>query len=202
MTEELSEMHLKILDSAISLLEQGGESAVRLRSVAEQVGIAEPTLYHYFTDRETLIIAAHTRRLKVNLATTIDPFLAAVHSCKNQEEFLDVLLGVYHHSYQPERASIREVRAELIGASMQREKLRASVVEEINSSLEASIAAIDFAKEQGWMKSTIDSKAFALFNLSLISSAVFAEMQNDAELVQHWKNLGMEAITAIVMNSK
>jgi len=165
------------------------------------VGIAEPTLYHYFKDRESLIIAAHARRLKVNLATTIDPFLAAVHSCKNQDEFLDILLGVYRHSYQPERTVVREVRAELIGASMQREELRASVVDEINASLEASIAAIDFAKDQGWVPPHVDSRAFALFNLSLISSSVYAEMQKDSELTQNWKHLAMAAITSIVMTN-
>lgn len=193
-------MHLKILDSAISLLDQGGEPAVRLRAVAKLVGISQPTLYHYFKDRESLIIAAHARRLKVNLAPTIDPFLAAVRSCKNREEFLDVLLGVYRHSYQPGRTAVREVRAELIGASMQRHELRESVVQEINASLADSISAIEFAKENGWIRQSIDSRAFALFNLSLISSAVYVEMQNDEALVNHWKNLTMEATTAIASN--
>jgi AcrR family transcriptional regulator len=159
-------------------------------------------LYHYFSDRETLIIAAHARRLKVNLATTINPFLAAVRNCTTQEEFLEVLLGVYYHSYQPDRVVVREVRAELIGASIQREKLRIEVINELNSSLAEAVDAIQFAKDKGWLRPDIDTRAFALFNLSLISSLVFPEIQKDGTLTDHWKQLAIEAITSIVMNQK
>ena len=193
-------MHLKILDSAISLLEQGGEQAIRLRSVAKMVGIAQPSLYHYFEDRESLITAAHAHRLKVNLATTIAPFLAAVQGCRNQAEFLEVLLGVYKHSKQSLRKTIREVRAELIGASIKRDQLRKSVVHEISESLAPTVDAIHFAKEQGWIRSDIDSKTFAVFNLSLISSAIYAEMQDDETMTENWWGLAEEAITSLVMN--
>jgi len=195
-------MHLKILDATVALIEQGGESAVRLRAIAQRVGITQPTLYHYFSDRETLIVAAHARRLKVNLATTINPFLAAVRNCTTQEEFLEVLLGVYYHSYQPDRVVVREVRAELIGASIQREKLRIEVINELNSSLAEAVDAIQFAKDKGWLRPDIDTRAFALFNLSLISSLVFPEIQKDRTLTDHWKQLAIEAITSIVMNQK
>jgi AcrR family transcriptional regulator len=200
--ENYSEMHLSILDATVALIEQGGESAVRLRAIAQRVGITQPTLYHYFSDRETLIIAAHARRLKVNLATTINPFLAAVRNCTTQEEFLEVLLGVYYHSYQPDRVVVREVRAELIGASIQREKLRIEVINELNSSLAEAVDAIQFAKDKGWLRPDIDTRAFALFNLSLISSLVFPEIQKDGTLTDHWKQLAIEAITSIVMNQK
>lgn len=195
-------MHLKILDAAISLLEQGGEAAIRLRSVANQVGIAEPTLYHYFKDRESLIIAAQTRRLQVNLTTTIEPFLAAVHACQDSEEFLDVFLSISRYSYQPDRRIVREVRAELIGASMKRDELRNSIVTEINSSLEPSVQALDFAKSKGWLKESTNSRALALFYLSVVSSAIYAEMQDDEELFNHWTQLAMDAITSLVVNNK
>lgn len=193
-------MRLKILDAAISLMEQGGEAAIRLRTIASAVGITEPTLYHYFRDREDLVIAAHTRRLKVNLAVTINPFLAAIYTCTSREEFLEVLLGVYRHSYQRDRVVVREVRMELIGASIQREKLREEVVKEINASLEGSVEAINFAKEQGWLRPDIDSRAFTLFNLSVISSLVFPELQRDDDLLGNWKDLAIEAISSIVMS--
>ena len=196
-----SEMHSKILDSAISLLETGGEPAVRLRSIAKMVGITEPTLYHYFKDRESLIVAAHTRRLKVNLTTTIEPFLAAVHSCQNQAEFLDVFLGISRYSWDPGRKIVREARAELIGASIKREDLRNSIVEEINTSLEPSIEALNFAKSKGWLRQSIDSKSLALFYLSVVSSAIYVEMQNDEALFDHWTKLASAAITALVLTA-
>jgi len=192
-------MHLKILDSAISLLEQGGEPAVRLRSVAKQVGIAEPTLYHYFKDRESLITAAHARRLKVNLASVIDPFLSAVKACTSRAEFLTVVLGVYKFSMHSGRRAVREIRAELIGASIKRDLLRESVVKEMTESLAPTVEAVNFAKDRGWVRSDLDSKAFAIFNISLISSAIYAELQDDETLTEQWWNFAEEAIGAIVM---
>lgn len=171
-----------------------------MRRVAAIVGISEPTLYYYFKDRESLVIAAHIERLKINLATTIEPFLAAVHSCRDQAEFLHILLDVYHHSYQPGREIVRKQRAELIGASIQRERLRLALVDEVMVSLEGSIRAIDHAKEMGWLRADLDSKAFALFNLSIISSLIYAELQEDAALTEHWKSLAIEAVTAIVLS--
>ena len=202
MVESYSEMHIRILDAAIDLIEVNGESAVRLRAIATHVGVSEPTLYHYFADRENLIVAAHARRLKVNLATTIIPFLEAIKQCTSQEEFLDVLLGVYHHSFKPDRVQVREVRAELLGASVQREQLRVELIKEINSSLAEATSALDFVKEKGWLRPDIDTRAFALFNLSLISSLIFPEIQKDDSLTDHWKQLAIEAITSIVMNHK
>jgi hypothetical protein len=125
-----------------------------------------------------------------------------VRNCATQEEFLEVLLGVYYHSYQPDRVAVREVRAELIGASIQREKLRIEVINELNSSLAQAVDAIEFAKEQGWLRADIDARAFALFNLSLISSLIYPEIQKDGTLTDHWKQLAIEAITSIVMNQK
>lgn len=195
-------MHLSILDATIALIELNGDSAVRLRAIAKQVGITQPTLYHYFTDREALIVAAHARRLKVNLARTVIPFLEAIKRSSTQEEFLEALLGVYYHAYQPDRVQVREVRAELLGASVQREQLRVELIKEINSSLEEATSALDFVQDKGWLRPDIDTRAFALFNLSLISSLIFPEMQKDETLTDHWKQLAIEAITSIVMNQK
>jgi AcrR family transcriptional regulator len=197
--EDLSEMHLKILDSAISLLEEGGEQAIRLRSVAKMVGIAQPSLYHYFEDRESLITAAHARRLKVNLASVIDPFLSAVRACTSRAEFLTVVLGVYKYSKHSGRKAVREIRAELIGASIKRDLLRESVVKEMSDSLAPTIEAVNFAKERGWVRADLDSKAFAIFNLSLISNAIYAEIHDDETMTEQWWNFAEEAISAIVM---
>jgi AcrR family transcriptional regulator len=47
----------EILDAARALIEDSGEPAVSLRSVARQVGIAAPSIYAHFPDREAIISA-------------------------------------------------------------------------------------------------------------------------------------------------
>lgn len=194
-------MPRKILEATIARIEASGERSVRLREIAKAVGIAEPTLYHYFPNRESLIVAAQARRLRLSLAITIDPFLAAVRHCRSRDEFLDVLLGVYRHSYQPERAIVRAVRAEIVGNSFQHGNLHREVADAIGEALTESINALDFAKEQGWLPAHTDTAAFAMFNLSLISSLIFPEVYGDDSILEGWKVLAQEAITALVTRS-
>jgi AcrR family transcriptional regulator len=47
----------EILDAARSLIEESGEQAVSLRSVARSVGIAAPSIYAHFPDREAIVSA-------------------------------------------------------------------------------------------------------------------------------------------------
>jgi AcrR family transcriptional regulator len=47
----------EILDAARTLIEDSGEQAVSLRSVARQVGIAAPSIYAHFPDREAIVSA-------------------------------------------------------------------------------------------------------------------------------------------------
>ena len=54
-TEERSR---RILETAIELAEKGGFSAVRLRDVAEQAGVALGTVYKRFQSKEDMLMAA------------------------------------------------------------------------------------------------------------------------------------------------
>lgn len=55
LTEERSR---RILETAIELAEKGGFSAVRLRDVAEQAGVALGTVYKRFQSKEDMLVAA------------------------------------------------------------------------------------------------------------------------------------------------
>ena len=188
----------RILDAAIDLIEANGERALRMRDVAAVVGIAEPTIYHYFPDRDSLVVAAHARRYRRELSVTVDPFLPAVQTCESKEEFVKILQSVYHHSFEPGRTSVRATRAEVVGTSFRLEKLRTEVSVAMMESLAPSIEALKLAQSRGWMRTDIDPEAFAIFNLSLISSCIFPEIQNNHDLLAKWEELAISAITAVL----
>lgn len=188
----------RILDAAIDLIEANGERSLRMRDVAAAVGIAEPTIYHYFPDRDSLVVAAHARRYRRELSVTVDPFLPAVQTCESKEEFVKILQSVYHHSFEPGRTSVRATRAEVVGTSFRLEKLRTEVSVAMMESLAPSIEALKLAQSRGWMRTDIDPEAFAIFNLSLISSCIFPEIQNNPDLLAKWEELAISAITAVL----
>jgi AcrR family transcriptional regulator len=197
--DSASDMKTKILDVAIAQIEAEGERSLRLRKIAAAVGLTEPSLYHYFPNREALLVSSQARRIRTNLALTIDPFIAAVWKCTSREQFLEALNGVYRHSYQEERVVIRAVRAEIVGNAFHREGLRQAVKSALDEALAEAIKCLDFAQQQGWLRPGIDTSAFAMFNLSLISSLVFPEIYGDSDLLNNWKMLAFESITALVM---
>lgn len=191
-------MRQRILEATVERIESAGERSVRLRDIARAVGIAEPSLYHYYPNREALIVESQAYRLRRSLAITVDPFVDAIRHCSSREEFIRILLSVYQHSYEAERAAVRAVRAEIVGNSFHRKDLQAVVAEAFTKALEQSVEALDLAQQRGWLPERIDTSAFAMFNLSLISSLVFPEVYADATLLTNWKMLAEQAITLII----
>ena len=113
----------RLLDAAVQIIAKDGERALRLRDVARSVGISEPTIYHYFPDRDSLIVAALARRYEGELAETVNPFVPAVQKCQSKAQFISILQSVYHDSFRPDRTVIRITRAEVVTSAFHREQL-------------------------------------------------------------------------------
>ena len=189
----------QILDVVMKQIDLHGENSVRMVAVAREIGITEPAIYYHFRNREDMIVSAHVHRFRANLNTTIEPFVEAVANCTTREEFAAVLGAVYTHSYEAGRAEVRALRAELIGASIRRESIRAQLASEIDDSLAASIEALEIARDRGWLAPDIDPRAFALFNLSVISSMVIPELHGDEAVLENWKTIAVRAATGLVL---
>ena len=172
-----SEMRIRILDEAVRIISSQGERSLRLRDIARGIGISEPTLYHYFDNRDSLVVAALAHRYRQELSATIDPFVPAVRKCTSKPEFIAILQKVYTDSFRPERTAIRMTRAEVVTSAFVRESLRDEIKSIMMESLAPSIEALQIARERGWLPSGIDVRAFALLNLSLISGRIFPEIQ-------------------------
>jgi AcrR family transcriptional regulator len=193
-------MRAQIVDAVISQIEAEGDASVRLRDIAAAVGIAEPSLYHYFSGREELITAAHSERYRRNLAETIDPFVAAVRSSASREEFVEVFRRLYAFAFRPERAAVRETRADIIGSSLHRPHLHRQIAQMTRESLDSTVEVLRFAQEKGWLRGDIDPTAFSFWNMAHMSSLLYAELQNDEEMVTAFKKIALEAVVSIVLN--
>ena len=192
------EMRIRILDEAVRIISSQGERSLRLRDVARGIGISEPTLYHYFDNRDSLVVAALAHRYRQELSATIDPFVPAVRTCTSKPEFVAILQKVYSDSFRPERTAIRMTRAEVVTSAFVRESLRDEIKSIMMESLAPSIEALQIARERGWLPSGIDVRAFALLNLSLISGRIFPEIQDDPDLLANWDALAISAVTALI----
>jgi AcrR family transcriptional regulator len=82
------EARAAILDAAERLLIETGPSAIRLQQVAEQVGVAHPTVLHHFGSREALVQAVVERAL----SALQDDVIAAIEEAPESDEEVAALL--------------------------------------------------------------------------------------------------------------
>lgn len=196
--EQLGDMRRRIIDAAVRQIESDGEHSLRLRDIAAVVGVAEPTLYHYFANREALISAAHAERYRKSLIGTLDPFIEAVNVCTSKAEFVAIFHAMYSTAFRPERAAVRATRAQIIGSALFRPDLYEQVTKMMRDSLDEGTSSLRVAQANGWLRPDIDVQAFSFWNLAHMSSLIYAEMQNDEQLVSAFKKIALDAVNSVL----
>lgn len=196
MPEEQS-TRTQILEATIALLKGGGESAVKVGLVAEELGIAAPSLYHHFANRSELIRAAYVewywQCLRIDGAT---PELAAV--AETQEQYEATLRASIMWSYQASRHEARSVRMAVLGAA-QNDPLLASEINSVNRNFLDGVAkSVRYGKKKGWVRSNIDPLALAYWTHGQIIGRVVAEMDDGAVDFKAWDQISIESIFAAI----
>lgn len=189
----------RILDEAVRIISVSGVSSLRLRDVAHVAGIAEPSIYHYFSSRDALVVAALGRRFETELAVTAEPFLPAVEKCTSRDDFLAAFRSVYLHSFEEDRAIARAHRAEIFALSFRHPNLRISIGRTMMKSLWDVVEALRLAQNRGWLRSDIDIEAFSLVNFALISSRIFPETLDDHNLIARWDELVIAGVMSFLL---
>ena len=196
MAEEQS-TRTQILEATIALLKRGGESAVKVGLVADELGIAAPSLYHHFANRSALIRAAYVewywQCLRVDGAT---PELAAV--AETQEQYEATLRASIMWSYQASRHDARSVRMAVLGAA-QNDPLLASEVNSVNRNFLNSVAqSVIYGQKMGWVRSDIDPLALAYWAHGQIIGRVVAEMDDGVVDFDDWDKISIDAMLGVI----
>jgi len=128
----------------------GGESSVRVSAIATAVGVKEPSVYHFFKNRDALVEAAQIERYRRSYSEMIVPFELAAEMSETQEEFESAVRKVFSLVYAPERIEIRSIRKNVMGAAQSSEVI-AKAISEINHETASTLARVMvFGQERGW----------------------------------------------------
>ena len=65
----------QLIEAAIVAITYGGEGSVRVSAVAAAVGVKEPSVYHFFKNREALVEAAQIERYRRSYSEMLKPFV-------------------------------------------------------------------------------------------------------------------------------
>jgi AcrR family transcriptional regulator len=187
----------QILEATIALLKRGGESAVKVGLVADELGIAAPSLYHHFANRSGLIRAAYVewywQCLRIDGAT---PELASV--AETQEQYEATLRASIMWSYQASRHDARSVRMAVLGAA-QNDPLLASEINSVNRNFLNNVAqSVIYGQKKGWVRSDIDPLALAYWAHGQIIGRVVAEMDDGAVNFAEWDKISIDAMFGVI----
>lgn len=188
----------RVLAVVSDILDQGGESSLRLAEVSKLSGASIGSLYHHFRSREGMITAARERQFRESLTyrgqTNAETFLDSA----SPEEFIRRFDESLQVSEDDEVAAGRRRRFEMIGAAASRPEGLPGVAALESAYLSAGEEIGQELANRGWLKPGIEPRAFALFLHSMSMARVVREL-DDSVTFEAWRMLVARALEGILV---
>lgn len=183
----------RLLEAAIEVIEAEGEVGVRVDRVAEMANITKPSLYHFFGDREGLIIAAQAERFRRNLLFGLDEFREATRLCTTSEEFLDLVSSVIREFVREEGMIRRAFRIEVLGSAVSRPMLREKIRIAMWEHTQLLGGIVRQAQEQGLVSKKFQANMIASWWAGLMLSRHTIEIDPDRYDAAEWDEITIAA---------
>ena len=185
---------IKLLEATMAAIAENGEAAVRVQKIAEAVGVREPSVYHFFKNREALVEAAHIEMYRRSYVAMVQPFQAGAALADNAEDFQRIVKKILSLIFVPERAEIRSTRMAVMGAA-QSSSIVAEAINQINFDIGSGMAEVFvMAQEKNWMRKDVDPLATAYWINGQILGRVMAEMNQSQVDLEKWNAVSEDAI--------
>lgn len=189
----------RLIEAAIVIIDDKGPGRLRLRDVAEAVGIKEPSVYKFFENRDALIVAAGAARYARGIIELSERFATIATKATTREEYHAVIRQVIAASTAPERVEDRAGRVVVVGMALPRADLAAQVrlVQAESNRLVAK--GLRYGAERGWVRSDIPLEVAAHWATALVSSRVFLELDPEIPNAETWDALTTDAIFTLLL---
>jgi len=188
----------RILELAVSAIDEGGEAAVRVNDLATEAGVTVPTLYRHFGSRDGLVEAAQTYRFRKTQFVDGSVLAASLAKCKNQDELRKALRKELLMHFDTDRWELRQVRLNALGAGYARPELAASLaLAQKQGAMGIAEMLLPFQKK-GWIRKDIDLPATVYWFMGQILGRVLIEMGDNPVSQKKWNDVSLEGIMAVI----
>jgi AcrR family transcriptional regulator len=188
----------RILELAVSAINEGGEAAVRVNDLATEAGVTVPTLYRHFGSRDGLVEAAQTYRFRKTQFVDGSVLAASLAKCKNQDELRKALRKELLTHFDTDRWELRQVRLNALGAGYARPELAASLaLAQKQGAMGIAEMLLPFQKK-GWIRKDIDLPATVYWFMGQILGRVLIEMGDNPVSQKKWNDVSLEGIMAVI----
>ncbi|PHX72124.1 MAG: hypothetical protein CK521_02880 [Acidimicrobium sp.] len=187
----------KLLNATIDAISSGGEGSVRVSNVASVVGVREPSVYHFFKNREALVEAAQIERYRRSYSEMMVPFEAAALMADSWEDFERSIRKIFAAVYSPERAEVRSIRKNVMGAAQSSQAIAAAVIQINHETAESLARVMTFGQEKGWVTKDLDAMALSYWGIGQLNGRVMAEMNPSQVDLAAWDKVSIEAVLGV-----
>jgi len=175
---DASDSRERILEATIALIEANGEAGLRLEQVAENAAVAKRSIYHFFGDREGLIVAAQAERIINMMASEINFVLDGLLDCVEPEAYVQLVLTAAFRAVANGKER-RRLRLQVLGSADTRPNLRHIVQESHCAYVEQLAKMAAFGQRRGWVQSTYSAAQLAEFWFAMLVGRYVTETYAD-----------------------
>jgi AcrR family transcriptional regulator len=176
-----------MLEAAIALLETGGEAAVRVDPVVDAASVTKPSLYHYFGDRDGLIVAAQAERYRRSLLYGMAGQRESTEQCQSREEFMALVCNWMVAIASPEGEERRRVRIDVLGSAATRPQLRAQIGEMDTIAARELGDLLRIADQRGWLSTRFDLDVAATWWYGMMNGRYLVEEVQTPLVRREWE---------------
>lgn len=182
-----------LLDRTKELLESVGEESLRLPQILEGLGTSVTSLYHFFGNREGLIVSAHADRFVDRTNEALEAFVTAASHTTTFDEFLTFMTLVINMSaYGPHFIQFRRTRTQVLGAAMSRPQLLDAIAISQRRTMMRFGDVARGAIDRGQVRGDLDVEATTLWYQGIQLGRVLTEVDPALAESESWTNFTVE----------
>lgn len=166
----------RIVAATVEAIENGGEPSLRVNDIARDSGVSVATLYHYFGDREGLVVAARVSQYLGSTGVYLADFKNAVAGLEDEGQFAELIKHFFDRSVSVSNRAMRFLRAEIVGSSRTRPQLAASLREIQEDHLRQLTEVFLIAKSHGFLAASLEPRDVAEFALAINLGSVIPDL--------------------------
>ena len=191
----------RVIEVVVGLLEEGGESAVRIDVVRDRSGVSIGSLYHHFDDRDGLIVAGQVRRFARYAEAEIAALSDIVQSARDLEHFRESVRNLTLWSASQLRVAERWARIAVLASTCGRPALEAEIRQLQTRLTDEFQAHVAQGQARGFFRSDLDPRAVALFIEAYSLGRALGDVDERAVSEEAWEQVVWQVIDVLLVAS-
>ena len=154
---------VRLLETAVEMLDELDEKDVSASEILRRTGIARGSLYHFWDSIGDLVAEAYIVRYSRYVAKSGAVISELLEKSNSKDELLAGLKAVTELTQDPKRARNRYERARILGMAEKHDKFRADLAKVQGELTDEFTKQFTLAQDRGWFNKNFDPRVAAVF---------------------------------------